>query len=78
MNLLIFKTDFKTKKKVKVVRQLFNNHPIITNWCIDIADIDNVLRTEEEDDLNENDIIHAIKTSGFYCEVLADQQKRRR
>jgi len=37
-----------------------------------------VLRIEEEDDLNENDIIHAIKTSGFYCEVLADQQKRRR
>ena len=72
MNLLIFKTDIKTKKEVKVVRPLFNNHPVITNWSIDIADIDNVLRIEAEDDLNENDIIHLIKTSGFYCEVLAD------
>ena len=72
MNLLIFKTDIKTKKEVKFVRPLFNDHPIITNWSIDIADIDNVLRIEAQDDLNENDIIHLIKTSGFYCEVLPD------
>ncbi len=72
MNLLIFRTDIKTKKKVKAMRPLFNNHPSITNWSIDIADIDNVLRIEADDDLKENDIIRLIKTSGFYCEVLAD------
>ena len=71
MNLLIFRTDIKTKKKVKAMRPLFNNHPSITNWSIDIADIDNVLRIEAQGDLNEKDIIHLVKIFGFYCEVLA-------
>jgi len=72
MNLLIFRTDIKTKKKVKAMRPLFNLHPAIADWSIDIADVDNVLRIEAQDDLNEKDIIHLVKTYGFYCDVLAD------
>ena len=72
MNLLIFRTDIKTKKEVKVVRPLFNDHPLITDWSIDRQDIDNVLRIEAKDDLNEKDIIHLIKECGFYSEMLAD------
>ncbi|MGR3301113.1 MAG: hypothetical protein ACUZ8I_01280 [Candidatus Scalindua sp.] len=72
MNLLIFKTDIKTKKEVKVDQPLFNNHPIITNWSIDTEDIDNVLRIEAQDDLSEKEIIHLIKECGFYGEMLAD------
>ncbi len=72
MNLLIFRTDIKTKKKVKALTPLFNNHPVITDWSIDLEDIDNVLRIEVQGDLNEKDIIHLVKTYGFYCEALAD------
>ena len=72
MNLLIFKTDIKTKKEVEVVRPLFNNHPIITDWSIDTEDIDSVLRIEVQDDLNEKEIIHLIKKCGFYGDILAD------
>jgi len=71
MNLLIFRTDIKTKKRVKALRPLFNNHPSITNWSIDIADIDNVLRIEAQGDINEKDTIHLVKIYGFHCEVLA-------
>jgi len=70
--LCFLKTDIKTKKEVEVVRPLFNNHPIITDWSIDTEDIDNVLRIQVQDDLKENEIIHLIKECGFYGEMLAD------
>ena len=72
MNLLIFRTDIKTKKKLKAIKPLFNNHPVITDWSIDLEDIDNVLRIQVQGDLEEEDIIHLVRMSGFYCEVLDD------
>ena len=72
MKLLILRTNIKTKKKVKVVKPLFNNNPIISKWSIDLEDIDNVLKIEAQDDLKETDLIHLVKTAGFYCEPLAD------
>ena len=72
MVLLIFRTDIKTKKKVKVVKPIFNNHPVIKNWSVDTDDIDNVLKIEAVGTLAENDIITLMKTCGFYCEILTD------
>jgi hypothetical protein len=72
MKLLILRTDIKTKKKVKLIKSLFNDHASIINWSIDIEDIDNVLRIEATNNLNESDLIGLIKTEGFYCESLAD------
>ena len=72
MNLLIFRTDIKTKKKVKALSRSLTDHPVITDWSIDLEDIDNVLRIEAQGDLNEKDIIHLVKTYGFYCEALTD------
>ena len=72
MKILIFRTDIKTKKKFKAVKPLFNTHPSISNWSIDIEDIDNVLRIEATENLNENDVIHLTKTEGFYCEEMKD------
>ena len=72
MELLIFKTDIKTKKKIKEVGSVFKNHPIIMNWSIDTEDIDNVLRIEASGNLSEGEIIHLITTCGFYCEALPD------
>ncbi len=57
MNLLIFRTDVKTKNKVNVVKPIFNNHPIIKNWSIDTEDIDKVLRIEVAGTLAESDVI---------------------
>jgi hypothetical protein len=72
MKLLILRTNIKTKKKVKTIKPLFNNHPTIFNWSVDTEDIDNVLRIEAQDNLSENEIIHLVKTCGFYCEALPD------
>ena len=49
MKLLLFKTDPKTKKKVKSLQPLFSKHTIITNWSIDTEDIDNVFNLFTDD-----------------------------
>jgi len=72
MKILIFRTDIKTKKKFKAVKPLFNKHPSISNWSIDIEDIDNVLRIEATENLIESDVISLTKNQGFYCETLKD------
>jgi len=72
MKILIFRTDIKTKKKFKAIKPFFNKHPNISNWSIDIEDIDNVLRIEATENLIESDVINLTKTHGFYCETLKD------
>jgi len=72
MKLVILKTDIKTKKRVKVMKPVFNNHPIISKWSIDTEDIDNVLRIEAEDNLHEDEIKRLVNENGFYCESLPD------
>jgi hypothetical protein len=70
MKLLILRTDIKTKKKVKLMKPVFNNHPVISRWSIDTEDIDNVLRIEAGDSLHEDDVKKLVVENGFYCEDL--------
>ena len=71
MNILIFITDLKTKKNIQSVSPIFNNNSMILKWNVDREDIDNVLRIEAQNGLNEEDIIRLMETHGFYCEELA-------
>jgi len=70
--LLILRTNIDTNQKVKVVESLFNNHPNIIKWSIDIEDIDNVLKIKVSQYSNDNDIINLIKAQGFNCNDLDD------
>jgi len=70
MELLIFRTDIKTKKKVKIIKPFFNKASKIIDWSIDTEDIDNILRIEGVDGIKESDIIHLTKACGFYCKAL--------
>ena len=70
--ILVLRTDIKTRKKVKAVRPLFDNHPVIREWSIDTKDIDNVLRIEASDRLTEQEIVHLVRSHGFACEELPD------
>lgn len=72
MNLLIFRTDIKTKKKVKTIKPILDNAPNIYKWNIDLDDIDNVLRIEALYGITEDDIIKLVKSQGFYCEDLEE------
>ncbi|WP_299886359.1 hypothetical protein [uncultured Lacinutrix sp.] len=70
MELLIFRTDIKSKKKVKSIMPVFNNHSDIIKWSIDLEDIDNVLRIEAKTNGLEEDIIDLVKVKGFYIKTL--------
>ncbi len=72
MKLFILKTDIKTKKKVKVVQPMLNDFQGIDSWSIDLADIDNVLRIEAQEQLEEKEVIDLITTNGFQCESLEE------
>ncbi len=71
-NILLFKTDIKTKKSLKTVKPVFNNHPYIDNWYVDTEDIDNVLKIYALNNVTENEVIKLVNGIGFYCEVLED------
>ncbi|MCX2681617.1 hypothetical protein OOZ15_16820 [Galbibacter sp. EGI 63066] len=72
MKLLIFRTDIKTKKKVKSLKPILKNQSTITEWTVDTEDIDNVLRIEAKETLTEKEVIHLLKKNGYYCEPLLD------
>lgn len=70
MKLVILRTDIKTKKRVKKVKPFFNSHPNINKWSVDTEDIDNVLRIEADDNLQEDEVKRLVLENGFYCEEL--------
>lgn len=72
MEILIFRTDIKSKKSVKSLKSTFNNHSDIIKWSIDLEDIDNVLRIEVTKNLLEENVIDLVKVKGFYIKPLSD------
>jgi hypothetical protein len=72
MELLIFRTDIKTKKKVKSLKPIFNRQMDILKWSVDLEDIDNVLRIEATENLSEKAIIDLVRMEGFYIKTLSD------
>lgn len=72
MKVFIFRTDIRTKSKVKSLKPLFNNHSTIANWYIDLEDKDKVLKIEALDNLQEREVIELVREQGFSCEVLND------
>ena len=72
MNLLIFSTDITTLKKVALLKPLFSNKSIFRRWSVDTEDVDNVLRIEAVENLDESDVINIMNDSGFQCITLAD------
>lgn len=72
MELLVFRTDIKTKESVGLLKPFLDRRLSIIDWCVDLEDIDNVLRIEAMDDVVEGEIIALAKSEGFYCEPLPD------
>ena len=72
MKLFIYGTNIDTEDKVRSIYRLFNQDNNIINVSIDLEDIDNVLRIETTDFINEYDIITKVKKDGFNCIALND------
>lgn len=72
MEILVFRTDIKTRKRVDQFAWVFNQHPYIQDWNVDLQDVDKVLRVEVSQSMTESDVIDMITTFGINCEVLTD------
>ncbi|MEP2025625.1 MAG: hypothetical protein ABJH98_08110 [Reichenbachiella sp.] len=72
MEVLVFRTDINTRKRMDQFAWIFNQHPFIKDWNVDLQDVDKVLRVEASDSLSETDVIDMAQTFGFNCEALID------
>ena len=72
MKLVILKTNIQTKQNAGILNSVFHSYTQITDWSIDTEDVDKVLRIEIKNNLDQNEIIRLIKTTGFFCEELED------
>lgn len=71
MNVHVFKTDISSASLVNSIMPLFNSNPNITQWSVDIEDIDNVLRVFSNKEI-EQEIIRMVEGNGFKCNPLQD------
>lgn len=72
MNLYIFKTNIRNRKKTRYVKSLLKKHIQLKSWSVDLEDRDKVMRIETTDKILENDIINMLQNNSFSCEVLPD------
>jgi hypothetical protein len=69
MEILVFKTNVTSRKKVGMVAPLLTSFPAITQWSFDLQDRDKVLRVEstEKDPASVESLLLA---AGFNCREL--------
>tara|TARA_R110000737_G_scaffold53512_1_gene75148 strand:- start:14198 stop:14476 length:279 start_codon:yes stop_codon:yes gene_type:complete len=69
-NLLIYRTNISSKKRIKLLQPFFDEHPHILDWNVDRQDVDNVLRIEVLDGIKEEEVLVFIHNQGLLCEEL--------
>jgi hypothetical protein len=69
MEVLVFKTNVTSKKKVSKVSTLLTSFPTIQQWNFDLDDCDKVLRIVATE-LNPGSVESLLNTAGFNCQVL--------
>jgi hypothetical protein len=71
LHILVFKTNIRYKKDIKIIEQHLNPNLSIVKWNVDMDDNDKILRIESTHN-NPDDIIYIINKVGFECEELID------
>jgi hypothetical protein len=69
MEILVFKTNVTSKKKVSRIAPLLTSFPAIRQWNFDLDDCDKVLRIEATE-LNPGSVELLLHTAGFNCQEL--------
>ncbi len=69
MEILVFKTDVTSKKKISKVSPLLASFPAIQQWNFDLDDCDKVLRVVTTG-LRPGLVESLLRTAGFNCQVL--------
>ena len=69
MEILVFKTNVTSKKKVSMVAPLLTSFQTIHQWNFDLDDCDKVLRIEAAG-LNPGSVERLLHNAGFNCQEL--------
>ena len=72
MEVLILTTNVRSKEQVNEMTPLFNLHPSISRWHVDINDCDRILKVETHHQLQEDELKGLLKQYGIRCESLPD------
>jgi hypothetical protein len=70
-DVLVFKTNIKSKKDVEKIAPVLNQLIGRTKWNIARDDIDKVLRIQTSA-FQAEDIIYAVNQAGYFCQELPD------
>ena len=71
MEILVFKTDVRSRKKINALAPHLENIKGIIKWNVDLHDVDNVLRIETAS-IPAELIEKKLQQAGYYCEELQD------
>jgi hypothetical protein len=69
MEILVFKTNVTSRKKVSMIAPLLTSLPTIRQWNFDLEDRDKVLRIEATH-LNPGSVESLLLMAGFDCQEL--------
>jgi 3'-phosphoadenosine 5'-phosphosulfate sulfotransferase len=71
MDILVFKTNVRNRKRVNALAPHLENMKGIIKWNIDLQDVDKVLRIECYS-ISANVIEKSLRQAGYFCEELSD------
>jgi hypothetical protein len=71
MEILVFKTDVRSRKRVTSLAPHLENMKGITKWNVDLQDVDKVLRVECAS-ISPDTIEKIVRQAGYYCKELTD------
>ncbi|MCW3090736.1 MAG: hypothetical protein JWP81_1805 [Ferruginibacter sp.] len=71
INILVFKTNIRFKKDLKIIAPCLQTFKSVVRWNIDWKDADRILRIESAYG-DPVEIIKTINMAGYHCEELPD------
>ncbi|MEP6748147.1 MAG: hypothetical protein ABJB86_10500 [Bacteroidota bacterium] len=71
MEILVFKTDVRSRKHITALAPHLEKMNGIIKWNVDLQDIDKVLRIECNK-ITPAIIEHSLQRAGYYCKELSD------
>ena len=71
MEILVFKTDVRSKKRVNAIAPHLQKMKGIVKWNVDLQDVDKVLRIECAS-IMPDAIEKILQHAGYFCEELSD------
>lgn len=72
MNVIILKTNLATTEMVERLNPILNHHALVSEWHVDLEDIDRVLRIETSEDVSEDYFQSLLTNQGFKIELFTD------